>query len=54
MQYIHNYKMNKDDIIKQAYEDSNYAGIEKIYTITKKLNHSITRNDIRQYLESQD
>jgi hypothetical protein len=41
-----------DEIIKQAYEESNYAGVEKIFSITKKLHPNITRDNIKKYLEN--
>jgi hypothetical protein len=43
----------KDLIINQAYEDSNYAGIEKLYTIIKKTDPTITKKEIKDFLDNQ-
>jgi hypothetical protein len=42
------------EIIEQAYEQSNYAGLEKIYKLIRKTNQSITKNEVKEFLNNQE
>ena len=40
--------------ISEAYENSNYAGLEKLYNILKKTNFNIKKSEIKQFLDEQE
>jgi hypothetical protein len=41
-------------ILEQAYEATNYGGLEKIFKFIKRTNPEIKRNDIKEFLEGQE
>jgi hypothetical protein len=43
---------NKLKIIEKFYEDSNFAGLEKLYTIISQRHKNITKSEIKDYLNS--